>query len=170
MYWTGHITVGYLAYVVFSRVTDRPTPDRSVLTAIIAGSIFPDLIDKPLAWHFGILASGRSLMHSLLTLSVVAVVVLSLAAAYDRRAAGLAFILTSMVHPFGDAYRTILTEGTTAFLLWPLDPVQIWAGGMTLPIKSPQIDLLFAAIALFVWLLQGYPGVTLSESPTRSSE
>ncbi|WP_137285333.1 metal-dependent hydrolase [Halorussus salinisoli] len=41
------------------------------IIALAVGTQFPDLIDKPLAWTFGILPNSRSLTHSVLTAIIV---------------------------------------------------------------------------------------------------
>lgn len=82
---SGHVGLAYLVYAVFRWTAAWPAPDRLTLVAIVLGALFPDLIDKPLAWELGLLASGRSLAHSLLTASIVILVVMLVAELYDRR-------------------------------------------------------------------------------------
>ena len=67
----GHAALGYLFYTAYARLRYRHPPVGLSVYALGLGTQFPDLIDKPLAWHFAVLPSGRSLAHSLFTLGVV---------------------------------------------------------------------------------------------------
>lgn len=62
----GHLAVGYVAFSLFARLALRLRPsDRAVVVLAIATQL-PDLIDKPLAWQFGLLSNGIGVAHSLL--------------------------------------------------------------------------------------------------------
>ncbi|WIV68836.1 metal-dependent hydrolase [Natrialbaceae archaeon AArc-T1-2] len=157
---SGHLGVGYLVYAAFRRVVGWVRPDRLVILAVCVGALFPDLVDKPLAWELGILASGRSLGHSLLTATVVILLVMPIAAEYDRVDAGAAFSLGYLSHIAADAYTAVLASGSTTFLFWPLGPWSVWEGGLWVPPQySLAVNWTVLVVALGVWLLEGAPGL-----------
>ena len=67
----GHLAVGYLVYSGLSRWRFGRLPGSVATLAVALGTQLPDLVDKPLAWTVNVLASGRSLAHSLDRKSVV---------------------------------------------------------------------------------------------------
>jgi membrane-bound metal-dependent hydrolase YbcI (DUF457 family) len=147
--------VAVIWYVAIGWLSGWERPNRAVLAALIGGAIFPDLIDKPLAWELGVLASGRSLMHSLFSVAIVSALVLVLADQYGRRDEGVAFGLAYVSHPFADTYRTLLADGTTSFLLWPLGPWPVWTGGVAIPIGPRAVEWVFIGTALAIGVVQG---------------
>lgn len=169
----GHAAFAYLWYVAVTVVGTRRPPVGAVLVPLLVASQLPDLIDKPLVF-VGLLASGRSLAHSLFAL-----VVFSSAAALacralrdavdDERAVALlrrspvAFATGYASHLAGDASGA-LSGGAYAeasFLLFPFvsapqypaDAVAPWVrlariyGSGALRAFSP---LVVAALVLFV--------------------
>ncbi|EMA24384.1 hypothetical protein C443_04459 [Haloarcula argentinensis DSM 12282] len=93
-----------------------------VLLLLVATQL-PDVIDKPLAWTFAILPSGRMLAHSLVISLPVLTVVVLLAAhrSYGRYA--VVFSAGYLSHIAGDFYP-IMRLGTDYYffpnLFWPL--------------------------------------------------
>lgn len=67
----GHLAVGYLCYIAAIQVRDDDEQTFATLAAVVVGTQFPDLVDKPLAWTFSVLPSGRSLAHLLLAAGIV---------------------------------------------------------------------------------------------------
>ena len=65
-----HLAVSYLTATGLLRFAGEEPPDRTVLIAVIAGALDPDLVDKPLAWAVFVSLSGVSLAHSMLTCAV----------------------------------------------------------------------------------------------------
>lgn len=114
-----HLTFGYLLYSGYTRFVHRrrPTDDEAVVLA--TGTQFPDLVDKPLAWAFGILPSGLSLAHSVLFFVPLCVFLALLGRRYPT---GGAFCLGYGSHLMGDLLYPLATGGrlNPAFLLWPL--------------------------------------------------
>ena len=89
---------------------------------VLLGTQFPDIVDKPLAWTFHVLPSGRTLAHSLFA----AVAVSMLVGYYYRRRGRLdlaiAFGIGYFSHLIGDGYSAVLS-GEYAYLSslgWPL--------------------------------------------------
>ena len=154
MYWSGHLAVAYICVSVVHQITGQPLRDRYVLAGGALGAIFPDLIDKPLAWELGVLASGRSLMHTLFAVIPVSTAVLLMSWRYGRRDVGVAFAIAYLSHPFADAYQTLLEEGTTSFLFWPLPPRRVWAGGVVVPFESRTVESVVIVVAGVIALTQ----------------
>lgn len=164
----GHLAVGYLCYSFLSRGWfDRP-PGSGATLAVLVGTQFPDLVDKPLAWSFHLLPSGRSLAHSLLTASVVCLLVGAYLRRHDRPLLGLAFAVGYVSHLFADAILSLL-EGQyryVSYLGWPLlelppvDPgigfVERFASMEFTAFMLAQFVLVGLALAL--WSRDGRPG------------
>ncbi|WP_158056466.1 metal-dependent hydrolase [Halorussus halophilus] len=126
-----HLAVGYLCYSLFARVRYGRAPRAVPVVALAVGTQFPDLVDKPLAWTFGVLPSGHSLAHSALVavpLALLAVTLGRRAAARnptsDFRGAGTAFAVGYLSHLPGDVFYPVIVGGkpNVGFLLWPLVP------------------------------------------------
>jgi len=121
----GHAAVGFLSFVAIASITG----DRRYglpIVAVLIGSQFPDLIDKPLAWTVPLLPAGRSLAHSLVTTGPVLVVGLLLA---DRllvrrthRVAVVGFALGHVTHVLGDGLYAFIdgAYGDLSYLVWPV--------------------------------------------------
>lgn len=126
-----------------------------VLTAIFAG-IFPDIVDKPLAWTFGVLPSGRMFMHSIL-LAIPLVVAVLLAAYWTGRLSyGVVFTYGHLTHIAGDFYP-ILTYGTEYYyypnLFWPYmkaNPGRNMGFGAHVPALGPELLAEFAVLTLIL--------------------
>lgn len=58
--------VGYVAYSAFKRLRTGQAPTQWNALVLAVATQTPALIDKPLAWQFGVLSSGVSAAHSLL--------------------------------------------------------------------------------------------------------
>lgn len=125
-----HLALAYLFGSAFHRVATGRGPTTAAVAAIAIASQLPDLIDKPLAWTFGVLPSGLSLGHSLLFAIPLSALVILLARARGRTPLGIAFALAYGSHLLGDATYSLLTSGelATGFLLWPLIPASPEAG------------------------------------------
>ena len=60
-----HFLVAFLPVLMYVLVIDRRLPTVRLVAVAFIGSQFPDLVDKPLAYQFGLIPSGRVFMHSL---------------------------------------------------------------------------------------------------------
>ncbi|TKX57319.1 metal-dependent hydrolase, partial [Halorubrum sp. ASP1] len=60
-----HFIVAFLPVLMYVLVIDRRLPGVRLATIAFIGSQLPDLVDKPLAYLFGLIPSGRVFMHSL---------------------------------------------------------------------------------------------------------
>ena len=166
----GHAALGYLLYRVARRGRGRPWPPSDVSTiALVVGTQFPDLVDKPLAWSFGILPSGRSLTHSVLITTLICGLVLALAHRYDQTSPVWAFTAGYYAHLLGDALHPLLQLDTEflTFLAWPLLPPPPYESDSSFVEHFVNFSfepftifgLVLTLLALGIWIHDGYPGV-----------
>ena len=120
--WT-HAAFGYLLLLLIAVLLGRRL-SRAELLALIVGTQLPDFVDKPLAWWFSVLPSGRSLAHSLVVAVPLSVVVLAVAWYRSHPGVGLAFGFGYASHLLGDSYVAFYAwrPEEFTFLLWPLLP------------------------------------------------
>lgn len=164
----GHLAVGYLVWSLYTRRMYQRPPRASETWVVIAVTQFPDLVDKPLAWSFSILPSGRSLAHSAFTLVLLSSLVVYIARQYDRPTLGVAFSAAYASHLLSDALRPALAGdfGYLGYLLWPLVSVSSEEGWSLVAIaRSASIGNFsgYHGVALVccvgLWLLDGAPGI-----------
>lgn len=180
----GHAALGYLCFSLWRRLRGLTPSSGPLVVALLVGTQFPDLVDKPLAWTFGVLPSGRSLGHTL----VVLVPITALYIVFLRRRAssetqsqavprpstlGGAFLFGWYTHLLGDSWQVLVGRADCAsFLLWPITPLcpydesssvvaHLLAVELTV---GTQIGLVVTAVAFVVWILDGTPGVDLLRS------
>ena len=165
----GHLAVGYLLYSLWCRVGDRsPTALGTVTVAF--GTQFPDLVDKPLAWTFAILPTGRTLMHSLLTATLLLGVLWIGTRRYKTRIPLGAFTIGYLSHLAMDAVKPLM-QGQfeeLSFLLWPVLPSPSYRTPKSFLAHFANFDptpfvifqFVLAGIALAVWIADGTPGAS----------
>jgi hypothetical protein len=173
-----HLAVGYLAYSVYSRVELDALPTGSAALAVVLGTQFPDLVDKPLGWVFGVMPDGTTIGHSLFVAVPLSVVVYRLSARRGRPEIGAAFAVGYLSHLPGDVFYPVLRGGGPAYtkLLWPVftkhgsgGPVVARVGGYSRDylqfLLRPEgfgyatLELLLLGAALAVWFADGTPGI-----------
>ena len=164
----GHLAFGYVLYSLGTRARTRAPPTDLNTIALAAGTQFPDLVDKPLAWWVGILPGGRTLAHSL----VLMVPLVALLALLARRVGGTtqvtAFAVGYGSHLIGDALGPVLygSYDELAFLLWPLTPTVIYDSEPSVVWHFSSItltpafvaELSLGVIVVALWVVDGYPG------------
>jgi hypothetical protein len=166
VYPIGHLALAYLCYAAYTEVTESRLPRGLPLVVLAVASQLPDLVDKPLA-YVGVLASGRSLAHSLLV-----VVPLLLAARWvlgrtARPRTAPAFVVGVLAHLLGDTYSLALAGAWSEmrFLLWPVfpaidypgDDVAPWVRILTRDLTAyAGFEYLLAGVALVVWFAGRY--------------
>jgi hypothetical protein len=165
----GHLAVGYLLYTILLHVYFNRSPTGTATLAVAVGTQFPDLIDKPLAWTFDILAAGRSFAHSLLVTTVVIVLVFIIAARRDRTTIALAFGTGYLSHLAADAIFPLIRSeyGDLAYLGWPITQLSPNGGelgfvGQVMTIQVTPfftLQLVFVAIAFIVWWYDDAPAL-----------
>ena len=172
-----HAAFGYLLYSTVTRLTgERPT-DGAII-ALSFGTQIPDLVDKPLAWSFGVLPSGTSLAHSVFVAAPVAVLVLSLGRRVGRPTVAAGFVVGYWSHLVGDVVYPTFLRGVLNVdaVLWPLvsgPPGQyagvfartasLFAGLLELLGTPAGMSYLLAEVVLlgsatFFWAADGAPG------------
>lgn len=174
-----HLAFGYLLYsgTVHLRRAGRPG-DVAVVLLLFATQL-PDLIDKPLAWTFGVLPVGQSLAHSLLFAVPLLVVGFLEARRFANPEYALAVAVGYLSHLGGDVIYWVFRGGglTVGFLFWPLVPAQpvapmgffakfdeLLAGfvsflGTPLGRTYLLLEAVFLGSAVLLWLVDGRPGL-----------
>jgi membrane-bound metal-dependent hydrolase YbcI (DUF457 family) len=166
----GHLAFGYVCYSLLVRLTQGRSPAGQGTILAVFGTQLPDLIDKPLAWTFGVLPSGRSLTHSLITLGIVLLIVGLYACRYDRLDLVGAFATGWGSHLLGDSFGALLSGefADASFLAWPITPGPPYDGQDG--ILSHFADLTVSPWLLIqigvpvvvlggLWARDGYPGL-----------
>ena len=165
----GHLAVGYLLYSTYTHVRHRTPPSGVATLCVVLGTQFPDLIDKPLAWTFHVLPSGRSLMHSLYAVAVVSVFVAWVAKRYGQPEIGPAFALGYASHLVMDGITPFLVGDFSklTYLGWPLLPPPDYGveHGFIYHFTHMEFTSFFllqiglSMFVLWVWIVDGRPGV-----------
>lgn len=119
-----HVFLAFVPVCLYVMLRYRQLPSLEVGTAVIVGSLLPDLIDKPLAHYFHVLPSGRVFLHSLPIAIPVALGILAYAWQTDRLLSGGAGAVAFLLHPFGDFYGMLLSGTIPPHLYWPFLSVQ----------------------------------------------
>lgn len=178
----GHLAFGYLLYAVYCAIMFRKAPREWPVVVLAVGTQFPDLVDKPLAYWFGVLPEGRTLTHSLVIFLPIGVAIVAIAWYYGQRESGTSFSIGWGSHIVGDSIGSLMqgSYSQLSFLLWPLRPApdyeapnflfharQLLASLRELNgdvVMSPGENLfifqLWLAVGVFLlWLAQGMPPI-----------
>ena len=172
-----HVLFAYVFFSIFHRMWyGTPPPDWPVV-ALVVGSLLPDVIDKPLAWQFGIFEGGYAVGHSVFVAIPVSLMIYLIARQYGFERIGLGFIFGYLLHLVGDVLPPTIRHGELRLepILWPFveqeDHHTTFIGGfqeniieyatyllaleMT-PVLMLQLGSVFVGILL--WLVDGMPG------------
>ena len=118
-----HATVAVLPVGAYLLLRRRRLPAGDLVVVLLFASQLPDLIDKPLAWIFGVIPSGRMVAHSIVVATPVILSVLVVTRRLDRLGHGVAFGWGYLSHVAGD-FAPVYALGTDYYyfpnLLWPL--------------------------------------------------
>ena len=172
----GHLAVGYLCYLAAIKLRNRGDQTLTTLTAVAFGTQFPDLIDKPLAWSIGILPSGRSFAHSLITFTLIVTILYWAGRRLNRREPVIAFAIGYLSHSLVDLGPGViggLLMGDmsqlkwTTYLLWPVlssppyPQDSSFIEHFTSFALEPYVLFQFAlfGLAILVWIRSGFPGL-----------
>ncbi|WP_049941839.1 metal-dependent hydrolase [Haloterrigena turkmenica] len=125
MYPWEHAAVAYLCYTVYARWRTGTAPAGWAVLVVLTASQFPDLIDKPLAWQVGLVASGRAVAHSLFVAVPLALVARVLARRHGRGPLGTAFAVGTLSHLVADVIP-LSADGSLqlASVGWPVVPYE----------------------------------------------
>jgi hypothetical protein len=117
-----HLALGYLLYTPLRMTRGWGPPDGATAATLALGTQLPDFLDKPLAWHAGVLPSGLSVGHSLGF--VAAVTVLAFAARPGRPVLPVTLAVGLVSRLLGDMLFAALlgSPRTYEFVLWPFVP------------------------------------------------
>lgn len=117
-----HALFAYLLYSIASRLLFRRPPGGAAALAVAIGAVAPDLIDKPLAWQFGVFSSGYALAHSVFFAVPLSVFVVVLARRAGRGPIGYAMAVGYLSHLVSDVIPIYAEEGELSLVpvLWPL--------------------------------------------------
>lgn len=168
----GHVAVAYLCYTAFTHRRAGRAPYALPTLALLVGSQFPDLLDKPLAWSAHVLPGGRTMAHSLLFAALVIPLAYAVAVRLDRVAVAIAFAVGHLAHLFADVPPAVLAgdfSGAT-YLFWPVVQPESYESidgilAMFLsysmgPYEVAQLGLF--AVAAVVWYRDGAPGTDVA--------
>ena len=174
-----HVLVGYVVFSLFRHATTREPPTEREALLVAFGALLPDLVDKPLAWEFGVFESGYALAHSVLFAVPVALAAVLLSRVLGTGRSGLAFAVGYLLHLVGDVVPVYARTGEVFVdhLLWPVvvvrnvgQPFGLFEGvrrNLTPYVESvlaadPStyflLKLLVGGTALALWVLDGAPG------------
>ncbi|SIR76804.1 LexA-binding, inner membrane-associated putative hydrolase [Haladaptatus litoreus] len=167
----GHLAAGYLLYSGYCSIQLQNRPTAIPVFVLALGTQFPDIIDKPLAWTFGILPTGRSLTHSLFFAALLLGCLYYFSQKTNHRDIWLAFTIGYLSHLLADAALPLL-EGETAyanFLLWPVLSTPSYETTPSFVAHFTSIEftgffafqLLLVVVAIVFWIRDGLPGLQL---------
>lgn len=174
-----HVIVGYVTFSLLSRLLYRGPPGDWPALLVVFGSLLPDLVDKPLAWEYGVFETSYALTHSVLFAAPVCGAIWLLARWRGRGAVGAGLTTGWLLHLPADlvAYYVIRGRWEPERVLWPYrtaDPTtgtefgahalvyvgpyleELLAGD---PSPYVLINLFLAWLALCLWFFDGLPGL-----------
>ncbi len=180
-----HALFAYVFYSLYLRSRYRTRPEDWPVIALVFGSVFPDLVDKPLAWQFGVFESGYAATHSVFVAVPLSLLVVAVARRYGKGRTGTAFAIGYLLHLVGDVLPASFSRGRLHLdpILWPfVDPHQTRHavnGGSFLDVVYGLLSGYLAQLATMeitavvalqlgsivfgtaLWLLDGRPGLKL---------
>lgn len=119
MFPWGHIAVGYLCYSLLSHRRGR-TPTGAATIALVVGTQFPDLVDKPLSWSFDLLPAGV-FAHTVFVAVPVCVLVLAAARRVSHTELAVAFVVGYLSHLPTDVLPSVVSGDPSYWsLFWPV--------------------------------------------------
>lgn len=177
-----HAIIGYVAYSLFTHAVYRDSPTARETLVVVFASLLPDLIDKPLAWHFGLFEGGYALGHSIFFAVPLSVVIGILAYERGRPRDGWAFGIGYLLHLPFDILPTYVGSGELLFerVLWPIGgdgaqqdglsegfvvnfvPYVRSVGGQLLEGDPSRYVLFVLGIGSFAFLLWVYDGMPVA--------
>jgi hypothetical protein len=144
-----HAAVAYLAYSLSVRAVTGRAPREWPVLALALGSQFPDLIDKPAEWVFGVLPS-TGVAHSVFTAVPLTLVLLAVGARRGWVGVSAGFAVGYLLHLPGDVFYDVILGNEPSYdkVLWPLVPGTV----------RPDVDL----VALLTRFFDRYAEFILS--------
>ncbi|WP_123621926.1 metal-dependent hydrolase [Halorubrum sp. CSM-61] len=183
-----HALFAYVCYSTYVHGRYRSRPRDVPAVALAFGAVLPDLIDKPLAWEFGVFGTGYAAAHSVFFGVPAAFAVYALAERRREGAVGGAFLIGYVLHLVGDVLPASLSRGYVELspVLWPIADrlpspdrgsfidgtygllTEYVARLLTFEL-SPVIALQLGSVVFGVglWIADGCPGLSLVTGPVR---
>ncbi|SFC19456.1 LexA-binding, inner membrane-associated putative hydrolase [Halobiforma haloterrestris] len=175
-----HLLVAYGLYSLTTNVLLRRSPSAGETIAVVVASQLPDLVDKPLAWTYGVTETGYAIGHSAFVAPLACLATLVAADRYGDRVLAGAFSLAYGSHLVTDVFNPMRSgrPPEPRVLLWPLaspptgdhgglfDHFVVYfvryanqplAGGLSAAVAL-QLAAGFSIVAL--WLVDGAPVVS----------
>ncbi|WP_135823748.1 metal-dependent hydrolase [Halorussus ruber] len=117
-----HVAFGYLLVSLYSHVVRGKSPDGRLALAAGLGALFPDLVDKPLSWTFGVFPSGYAVAHSAYVFPTFAVALWLVLRYRGAPSLAVAFVVGHFSHLVGDVVYPFLLgdELAVSAVLWPV--------------------------------------------------
>lgn len=158
-----HAIVGYIVYSLFCHVIFRDSPGGLDAFTVVFASVLPDIIDKPLAWEYGVFDAGYALGHSIFFVVPLSIVVGVVARSVGRPRTGIAFGLGYLLHLPSDVVDAYVREDVfqPALMLWPLETVNPHDHGQGFVdqflefFTRYQHELLAGDLSTYVWIQLG---------------
>lgn len=153
-----HLLVAAIPVVTYVLIRDRAAPTRKLLYVVFVGSLFPDLIDKPLAYQWFLIPTGRAFAHSPLVAVPVSLGILLIGRRTDHVREGFVFVFAYVTHIVADFWFLwdYPASNHLQYLLWPLVPapptprLPAWAGPNSIYVT------LWTAFSITVLIFTGY--------------
>lgn len=183
-----HVLFAYVCYSLYVHGRHRERPGDVAVVVLAFGAVFPDLVDKPLAWQFNLFETGYAVAHSAFVVVPALIVVSVLARRRRARRLGTAFCFGYLLHLVGDVLPASVSRGALDLspVLWPVsDRIPIDPGGsftgntlalltqygaqlLTLDL-TPAVALQLGSVLVgtVLWLLDGRPGLAVVTVPIR---
>lgn len=177
-----HAAIGYLVLSIAVHLLRRRSPTETEAVVVVFASVLPDLVDKPLAWEFGVFASGYGIAHSVLFAVPACVAVVALSVVRNRLSVGLAFAVGYLVHLPMDVLPHYVRDGRLPVgrVLWPVSETESsYPGGFGGTLREYFVSYVTALVSgppgaytlgvaaaivacLALWVYDGVPGVRWS--------
>lgn len=174
-----HAVIGYVTYSIAVHLLRQRPPTGPETVTVVFASVLPDLVDKPLAWEFGVFPSGYGIAHSVFFAVPTSAAVLALTATVDRREIGAAFATGYLLHLPADVLPHYILDGRLPLsrVLWPVATTESsypdgFAGTFRTYVTDSAAELLSGPPSLYVlaigglmafcvllWVYDGMPGV-----------
>ena len=175
-----HVLFAYVFFSIFHRIWYSTAPPDWPVIALVIGSLLPDIIDKPLAWQFGLFESGYALGHSIFVAIPVSIVIILIAKKYSIERSGIGFIFGYLLHLVGDVLPPSIRHQELRLdpILWPfaerVDHHHSFIGGLEENLieyttqllaldMTPVLALQLGTVAfgLSLWIIDGMPGIRI---------
>lgn len=117
-----HAAIGYVVFSVLVHLARSRPPTGSETVVVGFASVLPDLIDKPLAWEFGVFPSGYGIAHSIFFAIPLVVAACLLSLSYGRSNLGIGAGVGYLIHLPMDVLPVYVQQGRIPIerVLWPV--------------------------------------------------